>query len=233
MTALTVNDLLNDIEFEIAQGLVSKEGVGPAILAVREFQNRARIDTFSETKVSNPYRDVLARQFQVTDMLLALLQEMDLRHLQLQSEILKLAGRPPLPPPPTPEPAAPPPQAVEVFPAEVAPSPAPRVVAIPVTLRDPSEIEAVMRPEMIEVGLQVRPILWPLIGKLLTKLRILYQRPALHYTTLLSQRQGPVNRVLGDRILALEALVLAQQEQINALQSASAAPGAADSAEAA
>ena len=75
-----------------------------------------------------------------------------------------------------------------------------------------------MRPETITIPLQTRAIRWPLIGGLLTRLRIFYQRPAMHYTALLSERQSPVNRTLGDHILSLEALLQEQQQQIEALK---------------
>ena len=84
-------------------------------------------------------------------------------------------------------------------------------------MRSPDEIAHVLRDDAIQVELQARPIHIPVIGWLLTKLRIFYQRPALFYTQLLSTRQAPVNRVLGDRILYLEGIVQMQQQQIEAL----------------
>ena len=90
-----------------------------------------------------------------------------------------------------------------------------------VGFRPADEILHAMRPETIAIPFQARAIRWPLIGWLLTKLRIFYQRPAMFYTALLSERQAPVNRVLGERILYLEALLQAQQQQIEALKAQS------------
>lgn len=232
MTQITAKDILQDIEFEIAQGLVSKEGVGPAIQAVRQFQNKARIETFEVIKANDPSREALGRQFQLADMLLNLLQEMDIQQKALQYEIESIR---------------------KMKPESLAPSPAGREPALPegsddhaqqslssaplnsaiqtiqnyplnldlpqteMEIRSREEVETAMSLEAIDVGLQVRPINLPIIGWLLTKLRILYQRPALFYTTLFAHRQAPINRLYGDRILYLESLIQLQQQQIQAL----------------
>lgn len=207
----SIQDILNDIEFEIAQGMASKEAFGPALEEVRQFQNRLRSQTFKSVKMNDPYREIISRQFQTADMLLALLQEMALRIQALQAAIENLRQHKPL---------------LESHEAETSE----RTTAALITgkssgiessehkIRSPDEILNAMRPETITIPLQTRVIRWPLIGGLLTRLRIFYQRPAIHYTALLSERQAPVNRILGDRILNLEALVQEQQQQIEALK---------------
>ena len=220
----TSQDILNDIEFEIAQGMVSREAFGPALEEVRQFQNRLRSQTFKSIKLVDPYREIISRQFQTTDMLLAVLQEMAVRIQALQAAIENLRQHPSLL-----ETQAD--QTNSEIPSEAKPSlpltnnsSTAAAAAIKGTAspkhetRSQDEILNAMRPETITIPLQTRAIHWPLIGGLLTRLRIFYQRPAMHYTALLSERQAPVNRTLGDRILYLEGLLLEQQQQIEALK---------------
>lgn len=209
----SVQDILNDIEFEIAQGMVSKEAFGPALEEVRQFQNRLRSQTFKSIKMNDPYREIISRQFQTTDMLLALLQEMALRIQALQATIENLRQRKALLGSEEAEALA-----MEETTAAPTTGKSNVVASLEHEIRSPDEILNAMRPETITIPLQTRVFNWPLIGGFLTRLRIFYQRPAMHYTALLSERQAPVNRTLGDHILNLEALVLEQQQQIEALK---------------
>jgi hypothetical protein len=219
----TVQDILNDIEFEIAQGMISKEALGPALESVRQFQNRLRSETFKAIRLNDPYREVVSRQFQTIDMLLALLQEMALRIQTLQAALENLHHFPSTPPKTSTT------DSQTVGAPQSNPPISPRLLsdqtsanASGAKLRSQDEILQAIRPETISVSLQARRIRWPIIGRLLTRLRIFYQRPALYYTSLLSERQAPVNRILGDRILYLEALLKDQQEQIQALKALAA-----------
>ena len=217
-----VNDILEDIEFEIAQGIIAQEDLRHAIEAVKQYQNSTRTQTFKSLKATNPYREILSRQYRINDMLTSLLQETALALQSMQNEVEKLRGLPPgiL-------------QPVEVEAVTAAPIEPPKVPKEPLEvekvvtvdpldadleIRPPDEVEYAMQPDTIRVDLQTRPFKLPVIGWLLTKLKIFYQRPALFYTTLFSERQAPVNRIFGDRILYLESLVQAQQRQIAALK---------------
>jgi hypothetical protein len=218
----TSQDILQDIEFEIAQGMLSKEAFGPALKEVRQFQNRLRSQTFKAIKMNDPYREIISRQFQTTDMLLALLQEMAVRIQALQAAIENLRQHKTLldiqPDESSSEVSS---QAKPSLPLANDPGSAvqsTRALLSKHETRSQDEILNAMRAETITIPLQTRAIRWPLIGGLLTRLRIFYQRPAMHYTALLSERQAPVNRTLGDRILYLEGLLLEQQQQIEALK---------------
>jgi hypothetical protein len=209
--SLVVEDILNDVEFEIAQGVITTGGLGEGVQAVRQYQNKLRAETFKSMKVTDPDRELISRQFQVNDMLINLLQETVLTLEAIRVEVKKLRG----------------------LPERVAPGSDRIGLEIPGTARTPAEdqgtlqesppsdsseeIESAMRPEAIEIDLQARPINLPIIGWLLTRLRIFYQRPALFYTRLFANRQGPINRVYGDRILNLEARLRMQQQQIQEL----------------
>jgi hypothetical protein len=232
----SVEQILYDIDFEIAQGLVSQEALGPGLDALRQFQNRLRSDAFRKMKLTDPQRDILGRQFQLNDSLLAFLQEMALRIQTLQHALATLQqfAPPPFPQaltnnaaeeqegiqktfPPSEHLQAP----THATPAQTdhAPLPAQPVEEPTLEFRSADDILHAIRPQTIAVPFQARAIRWPIIGWLLTKLRIYYQRPAMFYTALLSERQAPVNQALGERILYLEALLKAQQKQIDALQS--------------
>lgn len=211
-----VEDILSDIEFEIAQGAVARDELGEAVQAVRQFQNKARVEVFRSLKLTDGHREFIRRQFQVNDMLLNLMYEL-IRVMQtLQFEIHKLRQLPEnvlrpvhLPPDKTPANSSAP-SGLNI-PLEVSERP-----AAGLEWRPPDEIESAMRPEAIRVESHAQPIHWPVIGWLLTRLKILYQRPALFYTQLFSDRQAVVNWVMGDRILYLENVVREQQRQIRA-----------------
>lgn len=217
-----VKDILNDIEFEIAQGIIAQEELRHAIEAIKQYQNSARAQTFKSLKATSPYRESLSRQYRINDMLTSLLQELALALQSMQNEVEKLRGLPPgiLQPveaeavtaAPVETPQAPK-ESLEVKKVEAA-----GLFDADLEIRPSDEIEYAMQPDTIRVDLQARPFKLPVIGWLLTKLKIFYQRPALFYTTLFSERQAPVNRIFGDRILYLESLVQAQQGQIKALK---------------
>lgn len=232
----SVEQILYDVDFEIAQGLVSQENLGPTLDALRQFQNRLRSDAFRKMKLTDPQRDILGRQFQLNDSLLAFLQEMALRIQALQHALAKLQR---LTPPPlsqsqidntageqeASQQASTPAEHLQApthaAPAQTGDSPgSPQFAGEPnLEFRPADDILHAIRPQTIAVPFQARAIRWPLIGWLLTKLRIYYQRPAMFYTALLSERQAPVNQALGERILYLEGLLKAQQKQIDTLQS--------------
>lgn len=212
MHTLTAKEILDDIEFEIAQSIISVEELRDGIEAVRQFQNNVRQNTFESLKITDPYREVLSRQFQVNDMLISVLQEMALSIQSMQLEIKNLRQLPPtiLQVPRTV------PHALKKD--EVAPNEQLDLREMGFEIRSSDEIKNAMRPETIQIDLQAPPIRWPVIGWFLTKFKIFYQRPALYYTRIFAERQAPVNRTFGDHILYLETLIRAQQQQIEDLE---------------
>jgi len=212
MHTLTAKEILDDIEFEIAQSIISLEELRDGIEAVRQFQNNVRQKTFESLKITDPYRDVLSRQFQVNDMLISVLQEMALSIQSMQLEIKNLRQLPStiLQAPRTV------PRALKKD--EVAPNEQLDLREMEYEIRSSDEIKNAMRPETIQIDLQATPIRWPVIGRFLTKFKIFYQKPALYYTRIFAERQAPVNRTFGDHILYLETLIRAQQQQIEDLE---------------
>jgi hypothetical protein len=209
---ITAQDILEDIEFEIAQGIISEE-LGEGLEAIKIHQNKVRSQIFKNLKATDPYREVISRQFQTTDMLIAILQEMALNLQAMKLEIKRLRhsssseqpdGRG---------------NALQVE-REYTSKARNRVDYLSSSLELPptDEINDAIKPEAIHVDLQARPVQWPLIGWLFTKLKILYQRPAFFYTQILVNRQAEVNRILGNRILQIESWISLQQTQIEALK---------------
>ena len=88
-------NIISDIEFELAQGMVAQEDIGEAVEAVKQFQNSARVKTFQTLKATDHYRESFNRLFQVTDMLTALLQEFALNLGSIKLQVDKLRGNPP------------------------------------------------------------------------------------------------------------------------------------------
>lgn len=211
--SVNVQDILQDIDFEIAQGVIRQDGLGQGVEAVRQYQNNIRVETFDKLKLTDPYREILSRQFQINDMLITLLQETTKTIQSMQQGLQNLSqvpARPTRGPGPEhtwqPDGSGKGVREVDTWISEIEDS-------TPST----EEIENAMQPEAIHVDLQMRTINIPVIGWLATRLRIFLHRPALFYTQIFSHKQAPVNRTLGDWILRLNDLIRIQNEQVGAL----------------
>jgi hypothetical protein len=211
--SVNVQDILEDIDFEIAQGVILQDGLGQGVEAVKQYQNNVRVDTFEKLKLTDPYREILSRQFQLNDMLITLSQEMA-KTIQSMQHGLKNLNQVPIRATQEAGPAktwrpngtATGPSDVDTWVSEIDDPPL-----------STEEIENVMQPEAIHVDLQMRTINIPIIGWLATRLRIFLHRPALFYTQIFSHKQAPVNRAFGDWILRLNDLIQIQNEQVGAL----------------
>ena len=73
---LTADDVLRDVEFEIAQGAISRDELGQGVQAVKEYQNKLRGEVFQASRQVGESREALSRLFQINDMLITLQQEM-------------------------------------------------------------------------------------------------------------------------------------------------------------
>ena len=209
-----VEDILNDIEFEIMQGTIASEELKKGIEQVRAFQNKARSESFEKLKLTNPQREIFSRQFQITDMLLNLLMELALTVQSTQQEarqiLRSLSSH---------QEGASDRQLGNL--GDVSSKthvPLTEYVTGDSEFKSTAELERIMQPNAFVVESQVTPVRIPIIGWLLTQLRIFYQRPALHYTRLLAHRQSEANRILSEHILFLEDLVQSQQAKIEELQ---------------
>ena len=72
---LSATDVLDDIEFELLQGSVSRDDLGAGIRAARQFHNKLRGELLDPRRQPSSLRDAISRQAQLNDMLLLLLQQ--------------------------------------------------------------------------------------------------------------------------------------------------------------
>ncbi len=205
---LTAKDILNDIEFELLQGVIAQGKLSDAVRAVKQFQNTARAETFRSLNTNAIHRDLVSRQFQINDMLIALLEETALT-LQLVQQPQRARGD-----------VMPQDQAIVEPRAAVVPRvplTETRLTRDPLVSRPPAEIENAMRSEAIQVELQMNAIGIPLLSGVLMWFRALWHRAALFYVHLFANRQAPINRTYGEWLLDHAQRLQQQQDQIDAL----------------
>ncbi len=212
--SITAEQVLQDIEFELIQGMVPHDELGTAIQAVRKFQNQARADAFSSKHRPADYQEIASRQFQINDMLLTLLQEMAVQLRTLQLELRRATG---LLPPPLSSPS---------ISELVTPEPGSGRPIGPSLPARPAESNggpfgessiAAMRPQELRVEQEVRPVRVPLIGRWLTRLRAAFHSLALFYVGRLADQQTAVNRALWESFLELNQTLAHHQQQLQAL----------------
>jgi hypothetical protein len=213
--ALNTEDILADIEFELAQGAVGRGELGQAVQAVRQYGASLRGELLRPGRGQPDGRELASRQLQLNDMILALLGEIALAAEGVRTDWRKvhawLTGRGAAL-------AEDPPNAAE---SAAAPLASPRAVNV-------SEVADAMRAERLALPLDVRPAHpAPLIGPLLLRLRIALHSLTLFYTSRLAERQAAVNRAYGEALLRLADQCQAQQAEIAALRSQLAALQAA------
>ena len=183
----TAKDVLEDIEFELAQGAITRDDLGQSIHAVKKYQSNERAELFAPGKKEPALREALARQFQLNDMLLMLLQEVagsvyDFR-LQLR-RTAQLRTREP---------------AVEDEEAEFTSSLSADQWRDPAGLRNAAATS-------LEPPLDVRPVALPVAGGLLQRVRYALHNLTLFYVHKLGREQRAVNNTFADWLLYQEAL---------------------------
>jgi flagellar biosynthesis chaperone FliJ len=210
---LTAEDVISDIEFELIQGAISQDELGQAIASVRRYQNKVRGDLFQQ-KHRRDKSEITARQFQINDMLLTILQETiaEIQSLRLEfsrAAHLSKSAKPTYR-------YEPPVQKLDVV-APTQPVGKERPFCI-YTPEDFRKVENRMRPESLQVEISVRATKMPFVGAVLNRLRVIMHNLVLFYINRLATNQGVVNQTYGDYILRLMRQVQYQQEQIEMLQ---------------
>ncbi len=198
--SLSVQDALDDIDMELLQDAVQRDDLGQSVQNVRRFQDDARkvLDTGSKPD----YRALANRQFQINDMLLALLQELSVRQRALELELRAHGGT----------------AAGTQVPAsasrgddEAARPPSEDVV------RQLDAIQAVMHDDALRLQLEVTPSETPIVGRLLGSMRAAVHSLVVFYGNQLAAKQTEINRVYGD-VLQQLLLVRAQDRADAAAQ---------------
>ena len=213
----------DDIEFELAQGLPSQDELGRSIRAVQQHQDTVRATVFGKGGRLGDLREIVARQFQINEMLLTLLQETatSLRKVQLDVERISRA--------PHHAPASP------QFPAVAAVAAPMGGQTVEETLRDisdparsPGSLDGVSRPlSDLEQGMRPDALALsmpregqsttPLVGGLILRIKRAFHRLVLFHVRSLSERQGAINRTYGEWIRYQAGLVERQGEKLSGL----------------
>lgn len=215
--AVTPDDILRSIEFELAQGAISRTDLGDGLIAVRQFQNKARTATFESDKAFADVRALITQQYQINDMHLTLLQELTAAVQAVQLDIRRVGHLPPR------EVAAP--AASNSAPSTPVAPPAPPDWAVDdlAPAWPTAAIEQAMQPDLLKIKADVRPSTIPVLGGMVRRVRAAFHSLTLFYLQQIGQKQTGVNQVYGDRLLQLTYLVQHQQQQIDALRTQLAA----------
>ena len=62
---LKPEDIIEEIKFELAQGIIGKYGPGRSIGQVREFSHRPGMTILDTYKIDGDLRDIIRKQFQI------------------------------------------------------------------------------------------------------------------------------------------------------------------------
>jgi hypothetical protein len=217
MSPLTAQDVLSDIEFEIAQSAVSRDDLGQAIQAVRQFQTKTRAEIFDTKTGALDQRQIISRQLQILEMQTTLLQEtaaairslqLDLRRVsqtfaQRTSNLTSVSAG-----------LAAPESAVANQAEALADWSIDAAFPLEFTPETTEQVEQAMQRIALEVKVDARPVKVPLIGGLLQRLRTALHSLAWFYAQQVGQRQAPINRLYGEQLLHLMHLANAQQQQL-------------------
>jgi hypothetical protein len=210
------SDVLSDIEFELLQGVIVGGALGQAIAAVQKHQNQLRADAFRNGDKTMQVRDILSRQFQVNDMLLALLRELAVSMEATRLEQRRIAARAIVPRFAEAEQARVELQAPVDGPLDALPGSIPLEAGV--AWPQPIELMDLMGADALKVDLDVRPVRLPLIGDFLTRLRATTHSLVVFYVLRLGWRQAAINQVVGRWLLFNSEQQRLQAEQLQRLQ---------------
>ncbi|MBN1261657.1 MAG: hypothetical protein JXB35_13360 [Anaerolineae bacterium] len=204
---LTADTVLQDIEFELVQGAISRDDIGRSIRLLKKHQSRLREAYFNPAERMDR-ETLVARQFQLNDMLFTLLQEMaaDARATRLE---LRKFGE----------------MTLSGLPAERAEAEQRMLADMWLTSEldpylegwPPQDLEEAMLGEKLLPQLVLQPSRIPLIGTLLNRLRIALHKVAIFYVTRLAEQQVRINASYGSWIERLVRHSHEQQEKIRIL----------------
>lgn len=210
--SISAQDIVGEIEFELAHSSISQDELGQGIQAVRQYQNHARAEILGKRGNTDP-RELARRQFQLNDMLLAVLHQMSLNlrasqleQRQLADWVRARAGNLPATQQP---PIAANIRTFEQPGAGLSESSTARHINDDLLL----EIQQILRSSKLWLDADVRPVHVPIIGGLLTRLRAALHNVSLFYTNRLGARQTAINQALCDAILRLAEEQQRQQHE--------------------
>jgi hypothetical protein len=209
---LSATDVVRDVEFELLQGVVSRDEIGQALQSLREHQYKARSRMLQGGSTAAGAADALRRQYEITEMVITLLQEMNSRVNDLQLEVRRVGALPR-------EIREPIPDAARGVQTDLTDAPdAATSWLLPHSPRQTEEIERSMGGEALDVSMITSTGSVPLIGWLVNRVRVFFHARGLLYARALASKQAPINQTYGDWLLYLNGVNQQQQAEIASLR---------------
>jgi hypothetical protein len=217
----TTDDILDSIEFELAQGTISRDDLGTGLSAVKEFQNKSRTELFGSNQTAANSRTMINRQFQINDMHLTLLQEiaaglhglqLDLRRMR---DLIQRRAATSQSVVEAVQPAAIGGEEQSVYRASLSLDSG--MASIEPEKLPTEAIEDTFKPDALRIKLDIRYSTVPIVRSLIWRVRSAIHNLVLYYVNQLAQRQASINQVYGERLLRLGWLIEAQQQQLDSL----------------
>lgn len=238
---LTVEDVLHDIEIELLQSAVTHNELGQSVAAVRSYQNRLRSELLDRGRLPEDVRKAAAAHFELTDMVLTLLEETAIRLQTVQWEQQRLLRRL-LPtvegPPKTPgaggELSSAAPTESTALNAASRPAHEYSLEAETVSLssmgdatspvaeddwsRRAADLQKLLTADQVHVQVDVQPSSTPVVGPALGNLKAALHSLVIFYVNRFADRQSAVNQALGGWVLELQDALRRQQDDIDLLR---------------
>jgi len=193
---LSAEDVIKDIEFELAQGVPPKDNLGESIEAVRQFQNKLR----AELDISNtgsPSRQSVGRLLQLNDMLVTLLQETAgvIAQLQLTQQLQIRHAH----------------ASTRVLLDQIDPD------AIRIT-EHIAKIDEVAKSKSLFVAKDAQRSTIPIIGRWISKLRQALHSLPLYYVRILASKQTVVNQAFSEEYGYTLNEIIELRQRVNDLE---------------
>jgi hypothetical protein len=199
----SARDVLDDIEFEIAQGAISRDDLGQSIQAVTKHLHELRGQAARVNRAKGYDPEMIGRLLQLDSMLITLIQEVTATVNVLRDRTAAAANSPA--------------HAARSAGAGTASRAEPivdfdtRDAQMDQILKD---LDAHMSARSLHIEMNVRASQAFLIGPLLTRVRVALHHLVLFYVRQLADRQKAVNRLYGEHIRDLTLQVYALRVQV-------------------
>jgi len=210
INSLKPENIIEEIQFELAQGLIRKEELGEAIRSVRNFSNKIRKEILENYPLDGKLRDIFRKQFQLIEMLTKLIEENALLTQNLKIMINhRRVVNPGLDRIHLDNPAV-----REAFASTAGED---LLLNQNYYLLNQEEILKVIAPKTLKIDMPITKGRTSLTTKIKSFLKLLYHRPAFFYTLQLGEKQEKINTIFGYWLMKLYTNSQMQQDQINRL----------------
>jgi len=196
---------MNDIEFELIQGAISRDDLGQGIQAVKKHQSKVRREVFDRVGEDVSWQEVASKQFQINDMLITLLQEVAANNRELAQSFERFGKRR---------------RSLEQLTAEEQVRFFQQQTQLSSVEEDRSteNIKSAMSAETLQMKLAVQASNVPIIGSFVNRIKVGLHNLVLFYLQHFAKKQAAVNQTYGDWLLYLNSLHRHQQEELEILR---------------